>query len=123
MTRLSSAIKTLENPEYGYENIKIKVNPVMRGEFKATQIDVTSESAQKRHGSELVDIVEKAAGNLELSQKAKKFASKVIRTLVGAEADLHKTSFDDAHLHEVAMVDTAAEILGSSVALDDLGLV
>ena len=120
--KIISAIKSLENPEYGYKNIKIKINPVMRGEFKATQIDVTSESAQKRRGSELVDIVEKAAGNLELSQKAKQFASKVIRTLVGAEADLHKTSFDDAHLHEVAMVDTAAEILGSAVALDDLGL-
>lgn len=116
------AIKSLENPAYGYENIKIKINPVMRGEFKATQINVTSESAQKRRGSELVDIVEKAASNLELSLKAKQFASKVIRTLVGAEADLHKTSFDDAHLHEVAMVDTAAEILGCAVALDDLGL-
>jgi uncharacterized protein (TIGR00299 family) protein len=120
--KIISAIKTLENPEYGYENIKIKVNPVMRGEFKATQIDITSKSAKKRRGSELVDIVEKAADNLELSEKAKKFASRVIHTLVGAEADLHKTSFDDAHLHEVAMVDTAAEILGSSVALDDLGL-
>ena len=116
------AIKSLEDPAYGYENIKIKINPVMRGEFKATQIDVTSESAQKRRGSELVGIVEKAAGTLELSQKAKQFASKVIRTLVGAEADLHKTSFDGAHLHEVAMVDTAAEILGCAVALDDLGL-
>jgi uncharacterized protein (TIGR00299 family) protein len=120
--KIISAIKTLEKPEYGYKNIKIKVNPVIRGEFKATQIDITSGSAQRRRGSELVDIVEKAAGNLELSQKAKKFASRVIRTLVGAEADLHKTSFDDAHLHEVAMVDTAAEILGASVALDDLGL-
>ena len=120
--KITSAIKSLENPEYGYKNIKIKITPVMRGEFKATQIDVTSKSAQKRLGSELVDIVEKAAGNLELSQKAKQFASKVIRTLVGAEADLHKTSFDDAHLHEVAMVDTAAEILGSAVALDNLGL-
>jgi uncharacterized protein (TIGR00299 family) protein len=120
--KITSAVKSLENPEYGYKNIKIKINQVMRGEFKATQIDVTSKSAQKTRGSELVDIVEKAAGNLELSQKAKQFASKVIRTLVGAEADLHKTSFDDAHLHEVAMVDTAAEILGSAVALDDLGL-
>ena len=120
--KIISAIKSLENPEYGYENIKIKINHVMRGEFKATQIDVTSESAHKRHGSELIDIVEKAAGNLELSAKAKQFASKVIRTLVGAEADLHKTSFDDAHLHEVALVDTAAEILGCAVALDDLGL-
>ena len=94
----------------------------MRGEFKATQIDVTSESASKKRGSELVSIVEKAAGNLGLSAKAKQFASKVIHTLVGAEADLHKTSFDNAHLHEVALVDTAAEILGCAVALDDLGL-
>ena len=120
--KITSAIKSLENPEYGYENIKIDINQVMRGEFKATQIDVTSKSAHKRHGSELIEIVEKAAENLVLSAKAKQFASDVIRTLVGAEADLHKTSFDDAHLHEVALVDTAAEILGVAVALDDLGL-
>ena len=120
--KITSAIKSLENPAYGYENIKININQVMRGEFKATQIDVTSKTAHKRHGGELIDIVEKATANLELSSKAKKFASNVIRTLVGVEADLHKTSFDDAHLHEVALVDTAAEILGTAVALDDLGL-
>ncbi len=120
--KITAAIKSLENPEYGYENIKVDVNQVMRGEFRATQIDVTSKSAQKKHGNELIDIVEKAASNLELSAKAKQFASNVIRTLVGVEADLHKTSFDDAHLHEVALVDTAAEILGVAVALDDLGL-
>ena len=120
--KVVSAIKSLENPEYGYKNIQIKINQVMRGEFKASQIDVTSESASKRHGSELIDIVEKAAENLALSTKAKQFASKSIRTLVGTEADLHKTSFDEAHLHEVALVDTAAEILGVAVALDDLSL-
>ncbi len=120
--KIVSSIKSLENPAYGYKNIKIKINPVMRGEFKATQIDVTAEDTKKRRGSELVDIVEKAAGNLELSLKAKQFASKVIRTLIGAEADLHKTSFDDTHLHEVALVDTAAEIIGCAVALEDLGL-
>ncbi len=120
--KITAAIKSLENPEYGYENIKVDVNQVMRGEFRATQIDVTSKSAQKKHGNELIDIVEKAASNLELSAKAKQFASNVIRTIVGVEADLHKTSFDDAHLHEVALVDTAAEILGVAVALDDLGL-
>jgi uncharacterized protein (TIGR00299 family) protein len=120
--KVVSAIKSLEKPEYGYKNIQIKINQVMRGEFKASQIDVTSESASKRHGSELINIVEKAAENLALSTKAKQFASKSIRTLVGTEADLHKTSFDDAHLHEVALVDTAAEIIGVSVALDNLGL-
>lgn len=120
--KITSAIKSLETPEYGYENVKIDIKEVMRGEFKATQIDVTSESTHKKHGSELIGIVEKAAANFTLSAKAKEFASKVINTIVGAEADLHKTSFDEAHLHEVALVDTAAEILGTAVALDDLGL-
>jgi uncharacterized protein (TIGR00299 family) protein len=120
--RVTFAIKSLEKPEFGYKNIKININQVMRGEFRATQIDVTSEAPQKRGGTELIDIVEKAAGNLELSAKAKDFASKVICTLVGAEANLHKTPFEKAHLHEVALVDTTAEILGCAVALDDLGL-
>ena len=120
--KITSAIKSLEKPEYGYQKIKIDIKEVMRGEFKATQIDVTSESAQRRHGNELISIVEKAAANIDLSAKAKEFASKVIHTLVSVEADLHKTTFDDAHLHEVALVDTVAEILGVAVALDDLGL-
>ena len=120
--KITSAIKSLEKPEYGYQKIKIDIKEVMRGEFKATQIDVTSESAQRRHGNELISIVEKAAANIDLSAKAKEFASKVIHTLVSVEADLHKTTFDDAHLHEVALVDTVAEVLGVAVALDDLGL-
>jgi len=120
--KVVNAIKSLETPEYGYGKINIMINQVMRGEFKASQIDVTSESASKKHGNEIIDIVEKAADNLALSAKAKQFVSNVIHAIVGVEADLHKTSFDDAHLHEVALVDTAAEILGVAVALEDLNL-
>ena len=117
-----SAIKSLENPENGYKNIKIKINPVLRAGFKATQISVTSESAPKMRGGELIGIIENAAGNIGLSPKAKQFVSKVIYTLVGAEAELHKASFNDTHLHEVALIDTAAEIIGCAIALDNLGL-
>ena len=46
--KITAAIKSLENPEYGYENIKIDINQVMRGEFRATQIDVTSKGAPKK---------------------------------------------------------------------------
>jgi uncharacterized protein (DUF111 family) len=120
--RVISAIKTLEAPEYGYRHIDIAIDEVMRGEFRATQIDVTSTAAEKRHGSELIEIVEKAANSIYMSPKAREFAAKAIRSLIQAEADLHKTSFDDAHLHEVALIDTAAEIIGCAAALDDLHL-
>ncbi len=120
--RVISAIKTLEAPEFGYRHIDITIDEVIRGEFRATQIDVTSTAAEKRHGSELIEIVEKAAAGIYMSEAARAFASKVIRTIIEAEAGLHKTSFEDAHLHEVALVDTAAEIIGCAVALDDLHL-
>jgi pyridinium-3,5-bisthiocarboxylic acid mononucleotide nickel chelatase len=120
--RVISAIKTLENPEFGYRHIDIAIDEVTRGEFRATQIDVTSTAAEKRHGSELIAIVEKAAAGIYMSDKARAFASKVIHTIIDAEAELHKTSFEDAHLHEVALIDTAAEIIGCAVALDDLHL-
>ncbi|MGD6806084.1 MAG: nickel pincer cofactor biosynthesis protein LarC [Candidatus Bathyarchaeia archaeon] len=120
--RVISAIKTLEAPEYGYKHIDIAIDEVMRGEFRATQINVTSAAAEKRHGDELIEIVEKAAAGIYMSEKARAFSSKVIRSIIQAESDLHKTSFEDSHLHEVALIDTAAEIIGCAVALDDLHL-
>lgn len=120
--KIVSAIKTLEKPEYGYGTIQVKIEQVMRGEFKATRIDVTSQNSSKKRASELVNIVEDGVKSLEVSEKAKMFASKAIRTLVSAEADLHKAAFENAHLHEVALVDTAAEIIGVAVAVEDLGL-
>ena len=121
INKVTSAIKSLEKSQFGYKNIKIDLSHVMRGEFKATHINIFAESNPK-HGTELISIVEKAASDLKLSPKAQKFVSKAIYTLVSVEADLHRTSFDDAHLHEISLVDTAAEILGVAVALEDLAL-
>jgi hypothetical protein len=121
INKVTSAIKSLENPEFGYKNVKIDLSHVMRGEFKATQINIVAESNPKS-GTKLISIVENAVSDLKLSLRAKKFVSEAIHTLVSVEADLHKTSFDDAHLHEISLVDTAAEILGVAVALEDLEL-
>lgn len=119
--KITLAIKTIEAIG-GYSNVNIKVNRVSRGEFKATQIDVTADVKAKMMGQQLVEIVEKAADQLELSKEAKHFASNVIRSLVGAEANIHGNNLDQAHLHEVGLVDTPAEIIGVAVALEDLGL-
>jgi pyridinium-3,5-bisthiocarboxylic acid mononucleotide nickel chelatase len=120
--KVVSAIKSLENVSTGYKKIKVTLKQVMRKQFKATTIDVTAESGSKLDGKELVKIVEECAEKLNLSANAQQFASNVVRTLVYAEAKLHNINLDDAHLHEVGLVDTAAEIIGSAVALDDLGL-
>jgi uncharacterized protein (TIGR00299 family) protein len=116
------AIKTLEAPEYGYGNVQVKVEKVNRGDFPSTYIDTTAESTSKKTGQQLISTVEKAVRRLGLSEKAQKFASNTVRTLVGAEAAVHGDQLADAHLHEVGLVDTPAEIVGCAVALDNLGL-
>jgi uncharacterized protein (TIGR00299 family) protein len=93
----------------------------MRKGFCATKIDVTAQGKTRKDGSQLIKIVEETAANLKLSAKAQKYASNVIHTLVQAETQLHGHHLHDAHLHEVGLVDTAAEIIGSAVAMEDLG--
>ncbi|HVP92156.1 MAG TPA: nickel pincer cofactor biosynthesis protein LarC [Acidobacteriota bacterium] len=122
INKIVSAIKSLETQGYGYKNIRIDVKQVMRKEFKATKIDVTAEETSKKDATELIEIVEKSAKDLRLSEKAKRFTSNVIRTLVNSEVSLHKNNLSDAHLHEVGMIDTSAEIIGSAVAMENLGL-
>jgi len=125
--KVTAAIKSLELEEFGYKNINIDIEKVIRKGFWGTKIDVSAEGKNLKDGHRLIQIVEQTIENLKLSSKAKQFASNVIHTLVDTEAKLHSHSHNenhlaDAHLHEIGLVDTAAEIIGTAVALDDLGL-
>jgi len=122
VNKIVAAIKSLENQTYGYKNVKIKIQQVLQKEFKATKIDVTAESTSRKNGNDLIEIIKKSAKSLKLSEKAQQFASNVICTLVESEAKLHKKALPEAHLHEVGLVDTPAEIIGVAVAMEDLGL-
>jgi pyridinium-3,5-bisthiocarboxylic acid mononucleotide nickel chelatase len=120
--KLIAGLKLLEDPKFGYENVEIKIEQTKRKEFKATKVDVTAKTSNKKNGAELIEIVEILSQKTSLSKEAKEFAMKVITTLVNAEASIHGNGLSDAHLHEVGLVDTPAEIIGSAICLDDLGL-
>jgi len=119
--KVTAAIKSLESTEYGYKNVTIDIKQVMRKGFRATKVDVTAEGKSRKDGKQLTTIIEKTAEKIGLSLKARQFASNVIHTLVDAETKLHGHPLADAHLHEVGLVDTAAEIIGSAVAMEELG--
>ena len=123
-SKITQAIKSLENPDFGYKDVIVDIQKVIRNGFAATKIDVTAQGKNRKDGNQLIKIVEETSKNLGLSPKAKQFTSNVIHTLVDAEAKLHGQNghLADAHLHEVGLVDSAAEIIGSAVAMEDLGL-
>jgi uncharacterized protein (TIGR00299 family) protein len=121
VTKVTHAIKSLEATKCGYSNIEIDIKQVLSKGFRATKATVTANKQAPKDGQQLIEIVENTIQRLEVSSKAKQFASNTIRSLVNAEASLHGTALHNIHLHEVGLVDTAAEIIGTAVAMDDLG--
>jgi uncharacterized protein (TIGR00299 family) protein len=115
------AIKHLESKEYGYSNIQIDIKQVVKNGFKATKVSITADNKTPKTGEQLIEMVKKTVQQLNLSSNAKQFASNVVHSLINTETSLHGGSLHDIHLHEVGLVDTVAEIIGSAVAMDDLG--
>jgi uncharacterized protein (TIGR00299 family) protein len=120
ITKVTHAIQSIEAITPDYSNINIDIKQVMSKNFHATKVSVTANGKHNKNGKQLIETVEKTAQNLKISSKAKQYASDVIHTLVNAEANLHATSLYDMHLHEIGLVDTVAEIIGTAVAMDDL---
>jgi pyridinium-3,5-bisthiocarboxylic acid mononucleotide nickel chelatase len=73
------------------------------------------------HGRTLTDIrkiIEKAA----ISSTAKATAIKIFETLGQAEAEIHGTSIDQVHFHEVGAVDAMVDIVCAAVGAESLAV-
>jgi len=119
--RVVNAIKTLEE-FVKCKNIEVDVKDVIRRGFRAKKVDVKADEMPKMDGAEFIETIEDCAEKLQLTDRAKAFASDSIKTLLETEAKLHGEDISSVHLHEAGQIDTLAEIIGSAVALEDLGL-
>src|SRR6266446_2250171 len=79
----------------------------------------TQHDHQHRRGlSEIRHIIEKAA----ISSNAKATAIKIFETLGQAEAEIHSTSIDQVHFHEVGAVDAMVDIVCAAVGAESLAV-
>ena len=99
--------------------IKIEIEKVRKGGFAATQIFVEApEQEDHRYLPEVEEILSR--GNLTPRQRA--LALKIFRRLGAAEAAVHGLPLEQVHFHEVGALDSIADIAGSAIALDLLGV-
>src|SRR5438552_818982 len=99
--------------------IKVTIEKVRKGGFAATQIFIDAPPQEDhRHLPEIEAIL--AKGNLTPTQFA--LAVRIFRRLAVAEAAVHGMTVEDVHFHEVGALDSIADIAGSAIALDLLGI-
>lgn len=95
---------------------------VQKSGIQATQIVLDiDEKVSERKGTDVRKCISLTSDKIGLSEKAKSFATSTIDTLLMAETRVHGTTIDSVHLHEASGLDTAIDIVGTAIALNDLG--
>lgn len=121
----SKIIDGIRSAESLCKDVKIKkidFVEVKKNSLQATELLLEiDDDVHERKGIEIKEIIEKSTEKLTISESAKTFAIKSIETLIRAESKIHGESEDSVHFHEAANFDTVVDILGTAIALDDLG--
>jgi len=103
----------------GLEGVDIEVTPVRRGPFAALHVDVrTTERQPHRHLHHVVAILDRA----DLPEGVRERAKQVFTRLAEAEAEVHGSTVQKVHFHEVGAVDAIVDIAGSLLGLEALGV-
>jgi len=76
-----------------------------------------SEAGPLRHLRDLLEAVARA----DIPQRAAERAKAIFQRLAEAEAEVHGIPVSDVHFHEIGAVDTVVDVLGTCVALEQLG--
>ncbi|MBI2826682.1 MAG: nickel pincer cofactor biosynthesis protein LarC [Planctomycetia bacterium] len=98
---------------------RLVATEVKKNGFRATQITVEHQPEHAhRHLHHITDMIDAS----QLTPRQKDLAKRIFTRLGEAEAKVHGTTIRKVHFHEVGAVDSIADIVGSAVAWDLLGV-
>ncbi len=104
----------------GLEGVKLHVEQVMKGGFRAVQVEVEHpEQHAHRHLKDITRLIDQAG---ELTKQQKLSAKKIFQAIAEAEARVHGSTADQVHFHEVGAIDSIVDIVGAAIGFDLLGV-
>jgi uncharacterized protein (TIGR00299 family) protein len=99
--------------------ITLEVERVKRNGFAATKVNVI---APDQEDYRFLPDVEAIIAKGKLTDRQRELALTIFRKLAVAEATVHGMPLERVHFHEVGALDSIADIIGSAVGLDLLGV-
>jgi len=112
--RLKADLSKLNVP--GFDLVR---STVKRQSIAGTKVDVVvTDNETHRHLGDLVGII----GAANLPDEVKENSLKALFALAQAEAEAHRVPLHDVHLHEVGGLDCLVDIVGTCLAIHQLGV-
>lgn len=111
---LNQAIESL-----GLPGCRLSAQEVRKNGFRALQVMVQTEPEHAhRHLHHILRMIDGS----RLTERQKDRAKRIFGRLAEAEATVHGTTVEKVHFHEVGAADSIADIVGSAVGWDLLGV-
>jgi hypothetical protein len=104
----------------GLEGVKVVVGQVRRGPLAAVQVRVEVDGPSQPHRH--LRHVESVLGGADLPPTVIERSLAVFRRLAEAEAEVHGTSPEKVHFHEVGAADALVDVAGAMLGLEALGV-
>jgi uncharacterized protein (TIGR00299 family) protein len=102
---------------------KIDFQKIQKRGIESTELILEiDENISERKGIEIKKAILDSVNELNLPTKGKIFAESCINTLISSESKIHGISENSVHFHEASSIDTLVDIVGMTIALDDLKL-
>lgn len=114
LEQLNAAVESL-----GLPGCRLQSEEVKKKGFRATQVTVVY---QPEHVHRRLGDIREMIDRGQLSEKQKSLAGRIFTRLAEAEAKVHGVGVDEVHFHEVGAADSIADIVGSAVGWDLLGV-
>ena len=122
-TKIIDGIKSSEQFLSDSTISKIDFRKIEKHGVRSTQLVLEIiENVHERKGSDIKKAISDSITDIGLSDNAKKFAISCIDTLINSESTIHDVPSDSVHFHEASSIDTLIDIVGTAIALEDLGL-
>lgn len=119
--KIIDSIYNFENYIPGTKLIDVRFEKTSVNGFKATKFVVQyKDKMSARRGLDMYNILNNCCEKLNLNQRAKNFSLNSLKTLLNAESRIHGEPLEKIHLHEISNLDTFIDLIGCSIALEDL---
>ncbi len=99
--------------------VTVSVGEARRGPFVAARVEVRVEGKQPHRHLHHVNAILEAA---DLPARARELARAAFRRLAEAEAEVHGSTVEKVHFHEVGAADALVDVAGAMMGLEALGI-
>jgi len=100
---------------------KIDFQKIQKNGIESTELILEiNENISERKGVEMKKAIINSVNELQLSDKARSFAESCINSLISSESKIHGISEDSVHFHEASSIDTLIDIVGVTIACEQL---